>query len=106
MKLSHLYNKELREKLLKEDLDDFLKKYSDFMDEQINALNSLQHFTQAQQYIICSIIDEWYLEFDKQMIVNDDGSKIHRLGYAKERLKERLCGFKTKLDIKDNCDGQ
>ena len=81
-----------------------MQKYSDFMDEQINALTALQHFTQTQQYIICSIIDEWYLEFDKQMIVNDDGSKVHRLGYAKEKLKERLCGFTSEIKFEGSED--
>lgn len=101
MKLNQLYNKELREKLLKEDLDDFLKKYSDFMDKQVESLISIKHFTDAQQLIICSIIDDWFLEWSQKIIVNEQVGQVHRLGYAKEQLKTRLCGVKSKIELED-----
>ncbi|RPI80961.1 MAG: hypothetical protein EHM34_09295 [Nitrosopumilales archaeon] len=79
MKLNQLYNKELREKLLKKDMDDFLRKYSDFMDEQIENR-------------ICYLIDEWYLEWREKLFDSVVGH-APMFGHAKEKLKQLLCGI-------------
>ena len=46
--------------------------------------------TEEQQIEICGIIGDWYLEW-KLCLVNYD-TRTHRLGYAKEKLKEKICG--------------
>lgn len=46
-------------------------------------------FTQQQIDFICYTIGDWYLTW--KPILVDYENKTHRLGYAKERLKELLC---------------
>lgn len=48
-------------------------------------------FTREQQDWICWQIGEWYVDW-KQRIVVDLENGTHRLGYAKECLKEMICG--------------
>ncbi len=48
-------------------------------------------FTYEQRDFICYQIGEWYLEWKSRIIV-DSESGTHRLGYAKEMLKELICG--------------
>ena len=44
-------------------------------------------FTEEQENWLCEIIGDWYLSWKKR-IANGE----HRLGYAKEELKELICG--------------
>lgn len=44
-------------------------------------------FTKEQEDWICHQIGEWYLEWKNKITDRQE----HRLGYAKELLKERLC---------------
>ncbi len=46
--------------------------------------------TREQQDWVCGEIGEWYLDW-KRKITEKDGT--HRLGFAKEDLKNRLCQF-------------
>lgn len=50
----------------------------------------MRKFTKQQVDFICYQIGEWYLEWKNQLV--DYDNKQHRLGYAKELLKERICG--------------
>lgn len=47
-------------------------------------------FTQEQKDFICYQIGEWYLNWKHSLI--DWENKTHRLGYAKEKLKEMIVG--------------
>lgn len=48
-------------------------------------------FTAEQKDFICWQIGEWYVEWKRRIIVDlEEGT--HRLGYAKEQLKELICG--------------
>ena len=50
-----------------------------------------ESFTPEQIDFICYQIGEWYLAWKDRIIIDlHDGT--HRLGYAKERLKEIICG--------------
>jgi len=46
-------------------------------------------FTNEQKYYICHQIDAWYLLWKDRLINYED--KTHRLGVAKEILKEMMC---------------
>ncbi len=48
-------------------------------------------FTPEQIDFICYQIGDWYLEW-KQRIIVDLEEGTHRLGFAKEQLKEMICG--------------
>ena len=50
----------------------------------------MRKFTKQQVEFICYQIGEWYVQWKNQLI--DYDAKTHRLGYAKELLKERICG--------------
>lgn len=50
----------------------------------------MRKFTKQQVDFICYQIGEWYLEWKNQLV--DYDNKQHRLGYAKELLKEKICG--------------
>ena len=45
--------------------------------------------TLQQEIQICEIIGDWYSDWKRKLV--DYGNKGHRLGYAKEELKERIC---------------
>ena len=47
-------------------------------------------FTKEQMDWICYQIGEWYLDWKPKLI--DYDARTHRLGYAKEDLKTRICG--------------
>lgn len=47
------------------------------------------NFTREQEDWICYQIGEWYLEW--RNCIADYKTCTHSLGYAKEKLKERLC---------------
>ena len=50
----------------------------------------MRKFTKQQVDFICYQIGEWYLEWKNHLV--DYDNKQHRLGYAKELLKEKICG--------------
>jgi len=61
----------------------------------------MRKFTKQQVEFICYQIGEWYVEWKNQLI--DYENKTHRLGYAKELLKEKICG-KEYEDLEDEYD--
>ena len=61
----------------------------------------MRKFTKQQVDFICYQIGEWYLEWKNQLV--DYDNKQHRLGYAKELLKEKICGEEYK-DLEDEYD--
>lgn len=50
----------------------------------------MKKFTKQQVDFICYQIGEWYLDWKKYLV--DYKNKTHRLGFAKEELKARICG--------------
>jgi len=50
----------------------------------------MRKFTKQQVDFICYQIGKWYVQWKNQLV--DYDNKQHRLGYAKELLKERICG--------------
>ena len=61
----------------------------------------MRKFTKQQVDFICYQIGEWYVQWKNQLV--DYENKQHRLGYAKELLKERICGEEYK-DLEDEYD--
>lgn len=49
------------------------------------------NLTKEQEMEICAIIGDWYLMWKKKITV-EPGAE-HRLGYAKEILKELICNW-------------
>lgn len=47
-------------------------------------------FTSQQEDFICFQIGEWYLKWKHGLVNFKEGT--HRLGFAKEELKEMICG--------------
>lgn len=69
-------------------LDEKLPEYR----ERYRVMQSMQKsFTPEQVDFICYQIGEWYIEW-KECIITDLEKGAHRLGYAKEQLKEMICG--------------
>ena len=54
--------------------------------ERIEEAKERMNLTQEQEEELCYIIGEWYMEWKVKIT---DGQ--HRLGYAKEELKQRIC---------------
>lgn len=52
----------------------------------------MKKLTYEQEEFICIIIGEWYLKWKDQLI--DWETRTHRLGRAKEDLKEMICNPK------------
>lgn len=50
----------------------------------------VEGLTQKQQEEICEIIGDWYLMWKHSLVNYQD--KTHYLGFAKEKLKEIICG--------------
>ncbi len=48
-------------------------------------------FTPEQIDFICYEIGDWYLEWKDRLVI-DLKKGTHRLGYAKEQLKTKICG--------------
>ena len=48
------------------------------------------NLTEKQKEEVCDIIGDWYIEWKEQLV--DYKSKTHRLGFAKEDLKNKICG--------------
>lgn len=61
----------------------------------------MRKFTKQQVDFICYQIGEWYVQWKNQLV--DYDNKQHRLGYAKELLKERICGEDYE-DLEDEYD--
>ena len=61
----------------------------------------MRKFTKQQVDFICYEIGEWDVQWKNQLV--DYDAKTHRLGYAKELLKERICGKEYK-DLEDEYD--
>jgi hypothetical protein len=61
----------------------------------------MKKFTKQQVDFICYQIGEWYVQWKNQLV--DYDNKQHRLGYAKELLKERICGEDYE-DLEDEYD--
>lgn len=61
----------------------------------------MRKFTKQQVDFICYQIGEWYVQWKNQLV--DYDNKQHRLRYAKELLKERICGEEYK-DLEDEYD--
>lgn len=59
----------------------------------------MKKFTKQQVDFICYEIGEWYLQWKNQLV--DYDHRTHRLGYAKELLKERICGLEEYKDLED-----
>jgi hypothetical protein len=62
-----------------------------FEAEYERLLAEQKSFTPAQIDFICFQIGEWYVNWKERIIV-DLKEGTHRLGYAKEQLKEMICG--------------
>lgn len=48
-------------------------------------------FTPEQIDFICYEIGDWYIEWKDRLVI-DLKEGTHRLGYAKEKLKSKICG--------------
>lgn len=69
-------------------LDEAQPEYKDRYERLIAMQKSL---TPEQIDHICWQIGDWYLYWKEQIVV-DMKQGTHRLGYAKEQLKEMICG--------------
>lgn len=56
-------------------------------------MSQLPEFTQEQADWICYQIGEWYIEWKHKI----GGQHQHRLGYAKEILKQMVCPIKCSI---------
>jgi hypothetical protein len=54
----------------------------------------MMQLTEKQQEQICYLIGDWYINVKDNL---DIENKTHRLGFAKEVLKEMICNNKTFL---------
>ena len=61
----------------------------------------MKKFTKQQVDFICYQIGEWYVQWKNQLV--DYETRTHRLGFAKEELKTRICGEEYK-DLEDEYD--
>lgn len=61
----------------------------------------MKKFTKQQVDFICDQIGEWYVQWKNQLV--DYETRTHRLGFAKEELKARICGEEYK-DLEDEYD--
>lgn len=62
-----------------------------FEAEYERLLASQKSFTREQIDFICFQIGEWYVNWKERIVVDLKGG-THGLGYAKEQLKEMICG--------------
>ena len=67
----------------------------------LNRHDGIKSLTTDQQNEICAIIGDWYLIWKNNLL--DNPYESHRLGYAKEKLKEMICGTPT---IEDEDESQ
>jgi hypothetical protein len=61
----------------------------------------MRKFTKQQVDFICYEIGEWYVQWKNQLV--DYETRTHRLGFAKEELKARICGEEYE-DLEDEYD--
>ena|SRR5215831_3439616 len=52
-------------------------------------------FTKEQEYWMCEVLGDWYLQWKKKIVNYDD--RTHSLGFATSKLKEMLCGQSAEL---------
>jgi hypothetical protein len=69
-------------------LDEAHPEYKERYEREIVMQKS---FTPEQIDFICYQIGDWYLEWKHHIIVDLENG-THRLGYAKELLKTKICG--------------
>ena len=62
----------------------------------------MRKFTKQQVDFICYQIGEWYEQWKNQLV--DYETRTHRLGQAKEALKERICSLEEWKDLEDEYD--
>jgi len=62
----------------------------------------MRKFTKQQVDFICHQIGEWYEQWKNQLV--DYETRTHRLGQAKEALKERICSLEEWKDLEDEYD--
>jgi hypothetical protein len=62
----------------------------------------MRKFTKQQVDFICYQIGDWYMQWRDQLV--DYDNKQHRLGYAKEALKERFCSLEEWETLEDEYD--
>jgi hypothetical protein len=59
-------------------------------------------FTKQQVDFICYQIGDWYMQWRDQLV--DYKTRTHRLGAAKEALKERFCSLEEWETLEDEYD--
>lgn len=64
----------------------------------------MRKFTKQQVDFICYQIGEWYVQWKNQLV--DYETRTHRLGQAKEALKERICGLEEYKDLEDEFNNE
>jgi hypothetical protein len=62
----------------------------------------MRKFTKQQVDFICYQIGEWYMQWRDQLV--DYETRTHRLGVAKEALKERFCSLEEWETLEDEYD--
>lgn len=82
--LNQLEDIKLSTAILEEVRPEFLAQYT----RETQMQSSL---TKEQKDFICWQIGEWYIEW-KERIITDLENGTHRLGLAKEQLKDMICG--------------
>jgi len=109
MRLSDLYNKELREQISKEEWDSFLSRYSGFMDEQLEEMKKpifTQLFIDFQRMHSCLQMacqedkDEIRQEYDKGFLLKE-GARLYSkwANFVLDKAaKETMDYFKDNLD--------
>lgn len=61
--------------------------------------NEIKKFTNEQINWICYQIGEWYLDWKNNIVVSNTNGTQHRLGYAKDELKNMICGDHKEIPI-------
>lgn len=62
----------------------------------------MRKFTKQQVDFICYEIGEWYVQWKNHLV--DYETRTHRLGQAKEALKERFCSLEEYENLEDEND--
>ena len=62
----------------------------------------MRKFTKQQVDFICYQIGQWYVQWENQLVNYE--TRTHRLGQAKEALKERICSLEKWKDLEDEYD--
>ena len=72
------------------------------INEAINKRGKMKKFTKQQVDFICDQIGDWYMQWRDQLV--DYETRTHRLGAAKEALKERFCSLEEWETLEDEYD--